>query len=168
MSLQRIEEIFVSAGLTILILLVFISATLRWFGIDMSWSIDMAQLMFAWVCFIGADLAMRRVRHMGVDLLVDKLPKKVASVIYVVNNLLILSFLVLVVYYGVNLCIVNVNRQFNTLPLSYSFVTASAPVGALLMIMTSIRRIIDHFRNIKYGIAESYSETHVSKEGDVI
>lgn len=168
MSLQRIEEVFVSASLAILILLVFISATLRWFGIDMSWSIDMAQLMFAWVCFIGADLAMRRVRHMGVDLLVDRLPKKVVNVIYVVNNLLILSFLALVVYYGINLCIINAQRQFNTLPLSYSFVTASAPVGALLMMMTSIRRIIDHFRNMKDGIAEGYSENHVSQERDVI
>lgn len=168
MSLQRIEEVFVSASLAILILLVFISATLRWFGIDMSWSIDMAQLMFAWVCFIGADLAMRRVRHMGVDLLVDRLPKKVVNVIYVVNNFLILSFLALVVYYGINLCIINAQRQFNTLPLSYSFVTASAPVGALLMMMTSIRRIIDHFRNMKDGIAEGYSENHVSQEGDVI
>ncbi len=33
MSLQRIEEVFVSASLAILILLVFISATLRWFGL---------------------------------------------------------------------------------------------------------------------------------------
>ncbi len=87
---------------------------------------------------------------------------------YVVNNLLILSFLALVVYYGINLCIINAQRQFNTLPLSYSFVTASAPVGALLMMMTSIRRIIDHFRNMKDGIAEGYSENHVSQEGDVI
>ena len=168
MSLQRIEEVFVSAGLAILILLVFISATLRWFGIDMSWSVDMAQLMFAWVCFIGADLAMRRVRHMGVDIVVDRLPKKVVNGIYILNNMLIMSFLLLVVYYGINLCIINAQRQFNTLPLSYSFVTASAPVGALLMMLTSIRRLVDHFQKTKHGVKEVYKENHVSQEGDVI
>jgi TRAP-type C4-dicarboxylate transport system permease small subunit len=34
-----------------------------------SWSVDMAQLLFIWVCFIGADLAMQKDRHIGVDLL---------------------------------------------------------------------------------------------------
>ncbi len=168
MSLQRIEERTVSVGLIALILLVFFSATLRWFGIDMSWSIDMAQLMFAWICFIGADLAMRRVRHMGVDLLVDKLPKTLGSIIYIVNYLMIIGFLLMVLYYGTNLCIVNVKRQFNTLPLSYSFVTASAPFGALLMLVTSIRFLVTHIRNMISGEDGTYNENHLNEEGDVL
>ena len=168
MSLQRIEEIIVCAGLTFLILLVFMSATLRWFGIDMSWSIDMAQLLFAWICFIGADLAMRRVRHMGVDLLVDRMGKKLAGAIYILNNLMIIGFLILVFYYGADLCIANAKRQFNTLPLSYSFVTASAPVGAVLMILTTIKNIYNHIKCMLGHDVNTCCENHVSEEGDII
>jgi len=71
---QKIEEYFVCIGLLLLIFLVFLAAVLRMFGIDMSWSTDLAQLTFAWVCFIGADLAMRVNRHMGVDLFVERFP----------------------------------------------------------------------------------------------
>ncbi len=70
MSVQKIEELFVSIGLSMLILLVFLAAVLRFFGIDMSWSTDLAQLTFAWVCFVGADLALARNKHMGVDMLI--------------------------------------------------------------------------------------------------
>ena len=48
----------------------------------------------------------------------------------------------MVVYYGVNLCIVNYDRMFNTLKISYSFATASAPVGCFLMSITTIKDII--------------------------
>ncbi len=146
--LERIEEIFESIGLSLLIILVFSAAVLRFFGIDMSWSTDLAQLSFAWVCFIGADLAIRKNRHMGVDMLVNKFPIKIRNIIYLFNNVLMLCFLFFVVYYGTNLCITNFQRTFNTLPLSYSYATASAPVGGLLMVFTVVGNIIKYSKNI--------------------
>ena len=62
-GLNKIETVVVCAGLSILIITVFAAAVLRFFGIDMSMSTDIAQLVFAWVSFIGADLAMRKNKH---------------------------------------------------------------------------------------------------------
>ncbi|MDK2967262.1 TRAP transporter small permease [Lacrimispora sp.] len=146
--LEHVEEIFESIGLSLLIVLVFSAAVLRFFGVDMSWSTDLAQLTFAWVCFIGADLAIRKNRHMGVDMLVNRFPLKVRNGIYLFNSILMLCFLAFVVYYGTNLCVTNFQRKFNTLPISYSFATASGPVGGLLMIFTvvaNIRKYIGNF-----------------------
>lgn len=146
--LERIEEVFVYIGLSLLIVLVFVAAVLRFFKFDMSWSTDLAQLTFAWVCFIGADLAIRRNRHMGVDMVVNKLPVKMRNAVYIFNNILMLGFLMFVLYYGTNLSIINFQRSFNTLPISYSFATASAPIGALLMSFTVTRNIIKYIKNI--------------------
>ncbi|MGB8455739.1 MAG: TRAP transporter small permease [Anaerocolumna sp.] len=146
--LVRIEEIFESIGLSLLIILVFSAAILRFFGIDMSWSTDLAQLSFAWVCFIGADLAIRKNRHMGVDMLVNKFPVKIRNIIYLFNNILMLCFLLFVVYYGTSLCITNFQRTFNTLPISYSYATASGPVGGLLMLFTVSGNIMKYIKNI--------------------
>ncbi|SMP59030.1 TRAP transporter small permease [Anoxynatronum buryatiense] len=164
MILRRIESMFTGIGLAALIILVFSAATLRWLGIDMSWSTDMAQLVFAWVCFIGADLAMKQKRHMGVEILTDKLPVRMRNSVYLINSLLILVFLVFVVYYGTNLVVINYRRSFNTLPISYSFVTASAPVGSLLMIYTITTRIFEYLKNFMTG---DYSnlETNSDDEG---
>lgn len=146
--LGRIEEVFESIGLSLLIILVFSAAVLRFFGIDMSWSTDLAQLCFAWVCFIGADLAIRKNRHMGVDMLVNRFPIKVRNIIYLFNNILMLCFLLVVVYYGTSLCITNSQRMFNTLPISYSFATASGPVGCLLMVFTVVGNIKTYVTNL--------------------
>ncbi len=139
---QKIEEYFVCIGLLLLILLVFLAAVLRMFGIDMSWSTDLAQLTFAWVCFIGADLAMRVNRHMGVDLFVERFPLKVQKIIKSIILTLVFCFMVFVIIYGVNLSIINRQRHFNTLPISYSVATISAPVGCLLMAITSFKQLV--------------------------
>ncbi|MGE4454396.1 MAG: TRAP transporter small permease [Sphaerochaeta sp.] len=151
MSVQKIEELFVSIGLSVLILLVFLAAVLRFFGIDMSWSTDLAQLTFAWVCFIGADLALSLNKHMGVDMLVEIFSERKQLVIRLVNSILILVFLVFVFIYGVNLCIINRQRSFQTLPISYSFATASAPFGSALMTITVVKQISGYIKSLLKG-----------------
>lgn len=161
MKLEQIEEGFVCIGLTLLIILVFVAAVLKWFGIDMSWSIDAAQLVFAWACFIGSDLAMRKNRHMGVDLLTSRLSLKKQNFINLINSILIFIFLCFVIYFGVNLVITNSARSFNTLPISYSWVTASVPTGAFLMAITVFSKIKQSIKNIKNNDFSS-----LEKKGD--
>lgn len=149
--LSKVETVLVCFGLMLLIVTVFAAAVLRFFGVDMSISTDLAQLTFAWVGFIGADLAMRRSRHMGVDMLTSKLPLPVQNVINLFNYVLILGFLIFTVRYGIDLCIVNAARKYNTLKISYSFATASCPVGCGLMCITAVKHMIKCISNVIKG-----------------
>ena len=145
-GLVKVETGFVCIGLMLLIVTVFAAAVLRFFGIDMSWSTDLAQLAFAWVSFIGADLAMRKDRHMGVDMLTNKLPAKIQNALRLAIYCLILAFLLAGVYYGISLCVINPDRKYNTLYISYSFATASCPIGCALMSLTAVKRIVECVR----------------------
>ncbi|MDR1932749.1 MAG: TRAP transporter small permease [Spirochaetales bacterium] len=142
MNIIKIEEVFVVVCLAILILLVFFAALFRWFGVSVAWSLDVAQMMFAWVTFIGADLALRKSKHIGVDILITRLPPVVQKAAAFVCYALMLLFLSIVVFYGMRLCIENYQRYFYTLPLSYSYVTGAAPVGSFLMIITVLKHVI--------------------------
>lgn len=154
MRLIKIEEVVVVTLLSAVVLLVFIAALLRWFGLSVAWSIDMAQLLFVWVCFIGADLSLRIDKHIGIDMLTKKFPLKVQNIIALLNNILIMAFVLLIFYYGTKLGIKNYKRHFNTMPISYSYVTFSAPFGCLLMALTVIGRIK---KNIMNFIKNDYS-----------
>lgn len=156
--LNKVETALVCFGLMLLITTVFLAAVLRFFGVDMSISTDLAQLTFAWVSFIGADLAMRQEKHMGVDMLINKFSVKVRNVIFLFSYILILAFLVFAVYYGINLCIINAARKYNTLYISYSFATASCPVGCALMTITAVKHIVQYIRNI---VKNDYSSLEV-------
>lgn len=147
-KLNKAEMLFVCLGLMVLIFTVFAAAVLRFFGIDMSVSTDLAQLVFAWVSFIGADLAMRRDKHMGVDMLISRFSPAVLNAIYLFNYVLILFFLLMAAGYGTHLCIVNAARKYQTLYISYSFATASCPVGCALMAITAVKRIVQYVRNM--------------------
>ena len=147
-ALSKVETFIVCFGLMLLIVTVFAAAALRFFGIDMSISTDLAQLTFAWVSFIGADLALRQSRHMGVDMLVNRFPLPVQNAICLFNYILILFFLIFAVRYGIDLCIVNAARKYNTLYISYSYATASCPIGCGLMCLTVVKHIVGYVRNI--------------------
>lgn len=151
----KLEEYFVVVFLALLILLVFFAAVLRWFGVSVAWSVDVAQMLFCWVCFIGADLALRQNKHVGFDMLTKKLPLAVQNFIRLINNVLMFALCALVVFYGTKLCIDNYQRYFNTLPISYSLVTAAGPVGCFLMLTTIVRRIYQNILNFKN---KDYSE----------
>ena len=75
---RRLSEIL----LLFMVVFVFIAASLRWFGYPLVWSVDLAQLLFIWISFIGADIALQNNKHIGVDILTRNLPEKVYKKMY--------------------------------------------------------------------------------------
>lgn len=148
-TIIKLEKGLVVTFLAMLILLVFFSAVFRWFGVSVAWSTDVAQMLFAWLSFIGADLALRQNKHVGIDMLTRHFSPSAQNSLALAINVLILAFCLLNVIFGTNLVIVNYRRMFNTLPISYSFVTAACPVGCALMSWTTVQRILFNIRNIR-------------------
>ena len=145
-AIAKIEEFFVCVFLSVLIVLVFFAAIFRTFGVSVAWSIDVAQMLFAWATFFGADLALHKHKHIGVDLLVRRFSVPVQRIILFVGYLVILCFLSIIIFYGTRLCILNYRRFLYTLPISYSYVTSAAPVGCVLMFFTIVSHIVNFFR----------------------
>lgn len=140
-SLIALEEKVSMLLLIFIVVLVFLAALLRWFGYPLPWSVDMAQLLFVWFCFLGADQALRKDKHIGVDVLTRYLPLKAQRIIQLCFYIMIFLFLGLIVIYGVHLSYLNRLRQFNGMKLSYSWATVSAPVGCSIMMLTTVGKI---------------------------
>lgn len=139
-GLIKLEMVVSEILLAFIIIFVFVAAFLRVIRQPLVWSVDMAQLLFIWVCFIGADLAMVKDRHIGVDLLTSLMPIKAQKTLKVFANLLATIFLLFIGVYGARLAIINVHDQFSGMELSHSWATWSAPVGCALMIRTLIKK----------------------------
>lgn len=133
--------------LALVIILVFVAALLRWFSFPIVWSVDMAQLMFVWVNFIGADLAVQKRRHIGVTLLVDKFSPRGRFIVALLTDLASLAFVMTLGYFAAKLAIENPHRRFPGMSISYSWATGSAAVGSLLMIRSFVVRIVQLLRN---------------------
>jgi len=152
----RVEEVIVGICFASIVALIFIAALFRQLDMPLVWADDIAKLLFAWAAFLGADVAMRYSRLVGVDILVNKLPKKVAKLTRIFVFAIVIALLCAFVYYGIKLSIESVDRDFQTLSnFSYSYVTAALPVSSFFMIITALRQIgmiIKNYKNDEYNV----------------
>lgn len=132
--------------LAAIVILVFIAALGRTFGYPLIWSIDVAQLLFIWVCFLGANRAMRLKAHIGVDLFVRKLPRTPRWLVEIALALLALAFLVALAVSGYRLTMLNWQRVYGDSGISYAWVTAAVPVGAALLAVTITINLVHALR----------------------
>lgn len=149
----KAEEFLFSFLFAVMVALVFSSAIARGIGKPLAWSLDVAQLLLCWTSLVGADVAFRHDKFIGLDLFTRKMPVKVQKVLEIVVLVLMQVAFCIFIYYGVMLSIKSWKRSFQTLPISYSFVTIALPVMSTLMTLTNILKIIDKVKNFKKNVA---------------
>ena len=149
----KLEVMLCGAGFVVLVSLVFLSAFLRLFRVSMAWNIDMALLLLAWTAFLGADIAWRSGRLVGVDLVTRRLPPSLQKIIQLIIYFVVLCALVLIVVYGIRLSWTERLRKFQSLPIPYSLVTISLVTAAFSMSVSTIIKI----RNCILGFAQTGS-----------
>ncbi|MGX9966800.1 TRAP transporter small permease [Roseomonas sp. F4] len=141
-ALEKAEEtvgIVLFAGVCLLVLLGAVTRTL---GVPLIWAVDAAQLLFAWTAVLGADVALKRWQHIEIDILVRAFPASVRRLLAYAWLVLIAAFLAALVWLGTELTLLNLERELGDTPLSYGWVTAAIPVGAALMLLTTVVRLL--------------------------
>ncbi|MDR1931903.1 MAG: TRAP transporter small permease subunit [Spirochaetales bacterium] len=144
-----LEEALVSLFVALITFFVFISAVARSFDEPLNWAQDICLLLFAWVVFLGADLALRKAEFVRVEMLVMRFSAKTQKFLYYLMYIISIVFLLVLVRYGIPLSIENSKRLFQTLGISYSWATISAPVGSVLLCVTIILKLIAHRKDEK-------------------
>jgi TRAP-type C4-dicarboxylate transport system permease small subunit len=140
--LAQIELLVASLLLGTIVALVFSAAVMRFFGRPLIWSVDMAQLLFIWLCFFGATRAMREKGHLGIDLIVRRLAPASRLRLEIVLSLVVLVFLGLLAFEGYKLTVLNRQRLFGDSGLSYAWVTASVPIGCLMIAAALVNNLV--------------------------
>jgi len=143
----RIEETASKVLLAAITLLVFFAAIMRTFGAPMIWSVDLAQLLFIWLCFLGANRAMRLRTHIGVDMLVRTLPRTPRWMLELALGALTLGFLMTLAVSGYQLTVLNWQRIYGDSGISYAWVTGAVPVGCLLLSITVLANMVKSIQN---------------------
>jgi TRAP-type C4-dicarboxylate transport system permease small subunit len=138
---NKLEEGLGMAFFALTTLLVLVGAIARTAGSPLIWAIDIAQASFVWACVLGADIALRRNVHIEIDILVRRFPRPVRRALAGAWLVVIVAFLACLVYFGVRLTELNVERPMGDTGFSYAWVTAAIPAGALLMLATALRRL---------------------------
>lgn len=143
-ALAKFESAVAVVLLIIIVFFVFFSAIARYLDYSIVWDLDFTLLLFAWFAFFACSQAMRKKAHIGVTLLVEHFPLKVQQAIKVFNDLLMIAFMVLMIYYSASAAVINARQKIYTMGISYSFVTVSLAVGGVFIVFSLIAQLVEH------------------------
>jgi len=138
---DKVETVFALLLLSATVLAVLVAAIGRTIGLPLTSAPQFAQLFLLWTCMFGADMCMRHGEHIRVTALPDMVSERIRRSLSVVSTVLILVFLVWIAWHGFHLAINNWSRELGGAGLSYGIVTLALPVGAVLLIISTLRRL---------------------------
>lgn len=147
-GVSRITDVVVALVTGLMVLLVTGSVIGRQvFGYILPGGDEAAQLLFVWVCFLGAFLALRRGGHLAITALADKLPPRPHRYLLLAVDLLVGLFAGVVAVSGVELITVagGSGRLTAGLGISPAWGYLAPTLGASLMALQSIANVIGRF-----------------------
>jgi TRAP-type C4-dicarboxylate transport system permease small subunit len=141
------EAMIAGSFLILMVALIFLGGVARLAHHPLNWTTDLATCLFAWACFLCADIAWRKNGMMSIEVLTNRMPERLQAACRMLNYALIAAFLLYLVVMGVYLSWISRVRSFQGIPeVSYSWVTMSLPVGALLLLITTVLKVRAEWR----------------------
>ena len=134
--LEHIAEWLMAVALAIMVVLVFGNVMLRYlFSTGFAAAEELARLMFVWLIFLGAIIALRRHAHLGVEMLQARLPLGVRRVCAVISHLLMLYGLWLFLLGSWNQTIIGLDTFSTVLRYPTAFMASAGVVCSASMIL---------------------------------
>ncbi|WP_027802708.1 TRAP transporter large permease [Paraburkholderia dilworthii] len=109
----------------------------------LTWSDEFASLLFLWLAMFGAVVALRRGEHMRMSSLVSRMKPETAALFEAISIIAALTFLLLIIVPAYDSA---ENDAIMTLPatgLSMLWRTAALPIGAALMALSAVVRLVN-------------------------
>ena len=149
--LNNFELIFASLCVTTTTLLVLMNVFLRYFmNTGIYWSEEVATMCFVWCIFVGSASAYKNGAHLGVDLLVKKLPKIPRAIVKIIVDILLIAINGYILYLSVKFVSTSYLKPTAVLAISSAWVSSSLIVGFGLTTIYAIRDLVkDIMKTVK-------------------
>jgi TRAP-type transport system small permease protein len=144
--LEHLVEWLMALALAVMVVLVFGNVMLRYlFNTGIAAAEEIARLMFVWLIFLGAILALRRHAHLGVEIIQARLPLKARRVCAVISHLLMLYGLWLFLYGSWTQTVIGLNTFSTVLHYPTAFMASAGlvcSVSMMLIVALNLWRIV--------------------------
>ena len=148
-NLNTVIKYFVATLMMIITVLTFYQVVLRYlFNSAPSWSEEMVRFLFIWSSFVAAAIGIREGIHIGIDVFVNLVPRRIARFIEIIVSLVIMVFGAYMIYYGWLVTRMTHSQPSPALGLPMSWVYLSIPVMGVLLIVYCSSEIAKTCRKI--------------------
>lgn len=139
---DHFEEIAGGALLVVLCAVATLQVVGRYlFANPLAWTEEFATIVFAWLVFLGASLALKKRDHFVIEVVVDLLPCAPQRLVRRLATALVLLVALGLVVFGVRLCLFNAHVRTPVLEISRAWIYAAVPAGGLLMALRCLPQL---------------------------
>lgn len=140
-SFVKMLEAVVALLVGLMVIAVSCNVIARYFlKVGLIWAEEFSMLLFIWVVFLGAYIALRGKAHLALTFIVRRLPRKVRRIQRLIVLVLVGVFLAVVTIGGWQLVsgVIALDQRTALLRISSAWSLASVPVSAALMLIEVI------------------------------
>lgn len=147
---NHLEEIILVTLFAVMVAVIFLQVVMRYgFNNSLSWSEEVGRFTFEWLTWLGISIGAREGQHIKITLLVDKFPYRLAQLVNILSELVIIVICVLTLFYGIELSKMFAGSNFTTMKISLAWGYASVIVGCGLMALRSLASIVKSARTLR-------------------
>jgi len=145
--LANIEELIAGSGLVFVVGLTMYNIGNRYLlqrsGV---WAPELAEMVFAWVVFLGASAAWKRDMHISISVVTRSLSPRMRKAVKVLTDVILIAFLAFTTYLAAKITISSHTRVSPVLRVPFSYVYASVFFSFSLML---IRRVVSLVKSLR-------------------
>ncbi len=146
---QKVNRYAVTILLACMVLIVFGNVISRYFlKFALAWSEEVSRFMFIWLVFLGAVLAYVNDEHLGLDLVIKSVPKKVGEAMLIIVDLLVAYSLYLIAAGGLELARGSWKWLSPASSFSYGVVYTIVPVCTSFMLLQTLLKLYYHTKKL--------------------
>lgn len=132
----------------VMVVVVFVNVVARYvFDSSIIASEELARYTFVWASFLGAVFVLNEDGHIGVDLVVKKLPPALRRIVLVFANVCMLALAGICTWYGYILSESNFGWPSPSTGISYGLVSLIIPISFAAMFVIVLRKTVAQFRS---------------------
>ncbi len=152
--INRLVESVVIIQFAVLVIVVSAAVFARYVLNDsIVWAEELARYLFVWVSFLGGGLGVGTNIHVGVDSLVELMPRRPRQVVEILMELMIVVFTVVLIWVGAEFAAFGMKAQALLLPIPMGYVYLAVPVGGFVMLINVLVHLHLHALALVRGAA---------------
>ena len=161
-ELRKKTDKVLHASIVVLFMIMFgittLNVILRYvFNSPLSFAVELGRYTFCAIVYLGSILVMRDDGHIGLDIIVDMLPRGLRTVIKKLTRILVLAYLVVFCSMSLRMVLTNWNNRSSSMRLPMSVVYCFMVIGSLGMFIEELILL--------FGSEDKGTDTDITEAG---
>lgn len=162
-ALNQVIKLITIIAFAIMVLVTFMQIIYRFVLLQpIPWAEELARYLFVWITFLGAAVAVKSKGHVGVELVIDKLPKRTKKIVLTIAFIICAIFCIVIFFNGIIMVQRTMNQRSAAMSMPMSIAYAAIPVGFIVMAINFLQIILQTISDEKEIVDEL--EDLLSKE----